>query len=466
MQTPTNKDIRLFIMEFFNDSELETFCFDYFPDVQNNFTVGMEKNHKVMQMMQYCRNRQLMPNLLVNLQQERPKPYQTTFSPLEIVTAPPPPPKTKPRNPNQIFISYATADAADLANKLATDLRATGHPIWIAPTSIAPGEKWGEAIQRGLQESGIFVLLLTPAAVTSFWVKKEMHVAMRLEGRGQMRILLLDVQACAVDLFWEDYQFIPFRDAYGNGWSRLQQALAGGTPVEPKQLALRKVTSPSAPPKPKLEPNQFTHKKTEMEFVRVPAGEFLFGDNKEKRTLPEFWISKTPVTNVVYERFVTDWEYSSAEEKHPVGDVNWHEAVAFCEWAGLALPTEAQWEKAARGTDGRKYPWGNSDPTDKLCNFDKNVDDTTPVGNYSPQGDSPYGCVDMSGNVLEWCLNKYLTPEDTDIDKSGDFRVMRGGSYWSDTGASRAASRYANYPVVGGNRFGFRVVVARRPPSP
>jgi len=190
------------------------------------------------------------------------------------------------------------------------------------------------------------------------------------------------------------------------------------------------------------EPDQFTHEKTGLEFVRVPAGDFLYGDNKEKRTLPEYWMCKTPVTNAAYKRLVTDWKYEAGKENHPVVRVSWRDAVAFCEKAELELPTEEQWEKAARGTDGRTYPWGNGDPTDKLCNFDGNVGDTTPVGNYSPQGDSPYGCVDMSGNVWEWCLNKYFTPEDTSIDKSDDFRVIRGGSFYDDSGASRAASRY------------------------
>ncbi len=91
--------------------------------------------------------------------------------------------------------------------------------------------------------------------------------------------------------------------------------------------------------------------------------------------------------------------------------VSWDDAVAFCSWLTQAssrdirLPTEAQWEKAARGTNGNLYPWGNQPPDDVRCNFNMNVGDTTPIGTYSPDGDSPYGCADMAGNVWEWCAD-------------------------------------------------------------
>jgi serine/threonine-protein kinase len=95
------------------------------------------------------------------------------------------------------------------------------------------------------------------------------------------------------------------------------------------------------------------------------------------------------------------------KEDHPVVLVSWGDAVAYCAWAGLRLPTGAEWEKAARGTDGRKFPWGDQRPSASLCNFKENEGGTTRVGRYSPQGDSPYGCADMEGNVWEWCEDCY-----------------------------------------------------------
>jgi formylglycine-generating enzyme required for sulfatase activity len=217
------------------------------------------------------------------------------------------------------------------------------------------------------------------------------------------------------------------------------------------------------------------------EMVRIPAGEFLYGNEKETRELPEFWIDKTPVTNAEYARFVeatgyrttaeergsgkidtgvkwqdvsgADWRHPGGPDTdiegrmdHPVLQVSWHDAVAYAEWAGKRLPTEEEWEKAARGTDGRKYPWGDEEPTPDLCNFGKNVGGTTPVGKYSPQGDSPYGCVDMAGNVWEW----------TGSDYDAEQKVLRGGSWYFDPENVRGASRGRLLPVYRYVYYGFR----------
>jgi formylglycine-generating enzyme required for sulfatase activity len=247
------------------------------------------------------------------------------------------------------------------------------------------------------------------------------------------------------------------------------------------------IPSPTAktPTHPSTSDNDsLVHEKTGLEFVRIPAGTFLYGYDKKSVDLPEYWISKTPVTNIAYKKFIdanpahevpkmlwlggqNNWDKSTRTFKpelaeHPVVIVNWYEAITFCAWAGLQLPTEEQWEKAARGTDGLSYPWGHDAPTPKLCNYGENVGSTTPVGQYSPQGDSPYSCVDMSGNVWEWCLNKYDKPEDTDIDQSGDVRVLRGGAWLGDQDGVHTAHRLGGYaPDFRFHDIGFRLVLAR-----
>jgi tRNA A-37 threonylcarbamoyl transferase component Bud32 len=196
------------------------------------------------------------------------------------------------------------------------------------------------------------------------------------------------------------------------------------------------------------------------EMVRVPAGEFLYGDPKEKVTLSEFWIDKTPVTNAEYARFVAATQHAAPEHwrgqqppkdliDHPVAFVSWDDATGYAQWAGKRLPTEQEWEKAARGTDGRAYPWGDEEPTGKLCNFGMNVKSTTPVGKYSPQGDGPYGCVDMVGNVWEWTASDY--------DQSN--KVIRGGSWFHVAHFARCSSRRRNSPDNRDDNLGFRCVL-------
>jgi len=193
-------------------------------------------------------------------------------------------------------------------------------------------------------------------------------------------------------------------------------------------------------------------------MVRVPAGPFLYGDSKERSRLPGFWIDRTPVTNAEYAQFVAatgrkgprHWKGSSAPEAiadHPVTYVSWHDAVAYAEWAGKRLPTEQEWEKAARGTDGRTYPWGDQGPTPELCHFfGDHEGGTTLVGKYSPQGDSPYGGVDMAGNVWEWT--------DSDYDSRG--KVLRGGSWINEASFVRCAYRHWWSPDGTLGNVGFR----------
>jgi formylglycine-generating enzyme required for sulfatase activity len=233
-----------------------------------------------------------------------------------------------------------------------------------------------------------------------------------------------------------------------------------------------------------------------LELVRVPAGEFLMGSDPEKDEeaygdeqpqhpvdLPEFTIGKYPITNAQYAAFVQasghrapkHWEKGeipSGKEDHPVRYVSWRDAMAFCEWLSqetgkeFVLPSEAEWEKAARGTDGRIYPWGDEEPTADLCNFGKNVGDTTPVGNYSPAGDSPYDCADMAGNVWEWTRSlwgenyPYDPADGRENLESDGRRVGRGGAFGLDARDVRCAYRSLWHPHYRFRPDGFRVVVS------
>ncbi len=156
---------------------------------------------------------------------------------------------------------------------------------------------------------------------------------------------------------------------------------------------------------------------------------------------------------------------------HPVVGVTWYEAYAFCRWLSaktgqeIRLPTEAEWEKAARGTDGRIYPYGNTFDPSKGNTSETNIGRTSAVGIFT-DGASPYGVLDMSGNVWEWCQSKYASsyqfPEDNDGNGT-DVRVLRGGSWRINLDLARAAYRRDGSPYFGGNNIGFRVVVGSVP---
>jgi formylglycine-generating enzyme required for sulfatase activity len=193
-----------------------------------------------------------------------------------------------------------------------------------------------------------------------------------------------------------------------------------------------------------------------FDWVEVPAGEYAIGHDASALQLVAvgaFELSRTPVTNAQYAHFVADdggaapphWP---AADNHPVTFVDWHEASAFCAWAGGRLPTEAEWEKAARGTDARAYPWGDEEDATRAAIGDGMKHGTTaPVGSY-PAGASPYGLLDMAGNVWEWTTTTYPPGE----------RVLRGGSFASPGLAwVRCAMRSHSKPVRRQAHIGFRV---------
>ena len=182
--------------------------------------------------------------------------------------------------------------------------------------------------------------------------------------------------------------------------------------------------------------------------------------------LSNFAIQQHEVTNQEYRRFDPTHPFPVGREKYPVDSVNWYEAQAYAAWLGGSLPTEAQWEFAARGEAGRKYPWGNHYPTRERANFftSDSKPDSEEVGSH-PRGSTPEGVQDLAGNVWEWCrdwFEVYPVAGDLKLDPLGPLhgtgRVLRGGSYFYDVTLLRAALRNNDLPVSRYLNFGFRVV--------
>jgi serine/threonine-protein kinase len=240
-----------------------------------------------------------------------------------------------------------------------------------------------------------------------------------------------------------------------------------------------------------------------MTLLYVPAGEFTMGMKAEDAlaecqkfssdcqldwfkdgepphlvNLDAFWIDQTEVTNARYAKCVQDGKcdppgstrsfagesyYGDSEfNNYPVIFVSWEAAAAYCSWAGRRLPTEAEWEKAARGENALMYPWGNEAPDNSLLNFNGLMGNTTEVGKY-PGGASPYGALDMAGNVMEWVADWYdpnyysNSPLSNPVGPgSGQDRGLRSSS-WLDTGMEVfSASRGANDPTLNYDLVGFR----------
>ncbi len=260
-----------------------------------------------------------------------------------------------------------------------------------------------------------------------------------------------------------------------------------------------------------------TYHPLDLDFVVIPAGDFLMGSDlkKDRRadtdeqpqhalSVSEFFIMRYPVTNAQYRQFVEaaghraalfwkNGEFPADRAGHPVVGVSYRDAIAFCRWAGeqtglpLRLPTEPEWEKAARGPDGRLYPWGDQWEAGKCNTREAKLRGTTPVGQFSPAGDSPYGVAELGGNVQEWLANLYgaypYDPEDgrellvhnldhdqllprlwdtgctsipASLEAAQDKSVIRGGSWRESKLQSRCAYRSWAAPLHRSDDTGFR----------
>lgn len=250
---------------------------------------------------------------------------------------------------------------------------------------------------------------------------------------------------------------------------------------------------------------QYRHQKDQALMVLIPAGEFMMGSDQysyekpvQKIALKSYFIDKYPITNKQYEQFVQQTQHVTDAEKigygnvlqgrhwrkvkgatwrkpdglesidgkdnHPVRQISYNDASAYCKWADKDLPTEAQWEKAARGPQGYKYPWGDSDPNDTLANYDNFIGTTTAVDQFE-KGQSFYGCFDMAGNTYEWCKDWYTTYSEVKRDEmdpagpdKGSEHVVKGGCYVEGMESLRSPHRDRFDPNYSSNLISFRSV--------
>jgi formylglycine-generating enzyme required for sulfatase activity len=581
MPDPTPVELLAFIKQTFNWEELETLCFQLY--VQFDDLVGRTREAKARELIAYMQRVGRLPDLMAALARERPQQYTASFGyPLR----PPAKPGPSVRNPRQVFISHAHQDA-DFAHRLADDLRREGYEIWIAPDSITPGERWVEAINRALQESGIFLLVSTQHAVDSEWVQDETNYAIELATKQQIRFIRLDVRKADAPPLWTVRQHISFRQSYRTALKQLLSALEGAAPVAPvstdrrvkgvpiwgwvvgvlmlvvlsvwalnafsvgrngggsdnvtpratevAEVSDEATPAPTATPEPQAGDIRVVDRgRIRVEQVFVSTGSFMMGNedgDNDQRPVHEvaidaFWLDRTEVTNAQFAEFVAatghvttaeregggftydttaededrlindpvytvgaNWRHPQGPtsdleglDAHPVTLISWEDAKAFATWAGGRLPTEAEWEYAARGSESIIYPWDARDDTfdgvrlnfcDVNCPLGwaiKEKDDgyalTAPVSSY-PDGESWVRALDMAGNVWEWVNDWYdpyyygRSPSPVDNPQGpaeGEKRSLRGGAWNYIEPFTYLTYRHNDYPLKSNSFTGFRVV--------
>ena len=378
-----------------------------------------------------------------------------------------------------VFISHAWEDKEAIARPLAQALEAKGLRVWFDEFTLSVGDRLRRSIDKGLACCKYGIVILSPTFFAKEWPQKELDGLIQRENKGEKVILPVwhNINAEQIAGFSPS-----LADRIGVrsdvGLERVVAELLRGMGISTAAPKVAPIPTPSGDLRVIESP-------IHLELVRVPAGEFLMGSDpsvdknasqdeqpQHRVNLAEYYIGKYPVTVAQYADFAraVGRKVSEAPGKadYPVTEVSWDDAVAFCRWLSersgqvFRLPREAEWEKAARGTDGRIYPWGNQEPDETLCNYGVLRGATTSVGKY-PAGASPYGALDMAGNVWEWTSSlfkpyPYRVADGREDQKTGGWtRVLRGGAFDSNARNVRCASRWGD-PYVRFGYFGFRVV--------
>ena len=390
----------------------------------------------------------------------------------------------------RVFLCHSSGDKPAV-RALYQRLCAEGIDAWLDEEKLLPGQDWQREIPKAVRASDVVIVCLSRGSITKAgYVQREIKFALDAadeQPEGAIFLIPARLEECESPDRLSRWQWVNLHEA--KGYERLMRALR--TRAEALGISLSPVRAipqtPSLGAAPVL---------GGIEFVFVPKGKFIMGskdDNlwafenqKPQHTVEipyDYWIGRFPVTNEQFAAFVgtAKFKYEMASDwkdraNHPVVYVSWYDAMEYCKWLNeklqgeigalaVRLPTEAEWEKAARGEQGYEWPWGNEFDTNKCNSSEGSKGGTTPVGAYSPQGDSPYNAADMAGNVWEWCHSilkpyPYKADDGREKESGSEIRVVRGGAWSSDWNYARAAFRSGYNPVNRYYNLGFRLVVA------
>jgi formylglycine-generating enzyme required for sulfatase activity len=416
----------------------------------------------------------------------------------------------------KLFLSYASQDR-DVAKAIETVLRESGHDVFFDRDDLPPGEEFHARIRHAIAQSDVLIFLLSPDAVDAgSYTLTELEIAEAAWKRASGKLLPVLLRPTPLASLPPFLKSVTFLETSGNvaaavdaavdrlGTLRRQRMLRRvGLPLAIALFAALSIWRFALPPYARddtksvdttksLQPVSGSDTvnatvrtsatgKDGAPMVLVPAGAFTMGDdeNSPQREvyLDSFYIDQYEVTTARYAKFLAatgsvrppdEWESLNAAKgaELPVIGVDWNDADAYCKWAGRRLPTDSEWEKAARGSDARRYPWGDESPSLERANYDN----ASPVAyegglmavGKHPAGRSPYGVDDLAGNAAEWTYDWFSesfpasavrNPRGPD---NGEQKAIRGGGRFDSGDRISPTKRYHASPDTRGSDIGFR----------
>jgi formylglycine-generating enzyme required for sulfatase activity len=390
----------------------------------------------------------------------------------------------------KVFLSYPSEDRP-LAEQIALALAHQGHDVFFDREDLPPGDEFHVRIRRGIERSDLFVFLVSPHAFDpGSYTINELEIARQTWSQPAGRVLPVLLRPTELEQIPNYLKSVTLLDTSGNvvaaivhavdriARARRQKRLArlslAGAAVGIVGLAVTVYL-------PSLDPADEVIASDGAPAVRIPAGAFVMGDdeNAPRREVYTdlFYLDKFEVTVARYAQFLKSaaavqppegWDARDPARagELPVVGVSWHDAQAYCRWAGKRLPTEAEWEKAARGADERVFPWGNQTPQADKANFENTSPlaydgGLAPVGTHAA-GASPFGIHDMAGNVSEWVADWYAErlprgeTRNPQGPSSGELKVIRGGGRFDPGFRLAATKRWYADPNHRAEDIGFR----------
>lgn len=390
----------------------------------------------------------------------------------------------------RIFLSYASEDRAS-ADAIRLALQGDGHDVFFDREDLPPGGEFHTRIRRGIEQAELVIFLVSPKALDAgSYTLTEITIAEKKWPTPDDRVLPVLLERVKTQELPTYLRSVTFLETQGNVPAEVAAAVER-IARERRRKRLRKIVpfavlcilaaAAAAWYFANRGASATRNGKDGAPAVLVPAGKFTMGDDEaspiRQLFIDAFYMDRFETTTGRYAKFLDAtgpkympefWDELTGKntEEMPVVGVSWNEANAYCRWAGKRLPTEAEWEKAARGTDGRRYPWGEALPTVDRANYENSSPATyegalSPVGSHAT-GKSPYGVDDLAGNASEWVADWYsesFTADDVYNPRgpgAGEKKVIRGGGRYDPGDRLIATKRWFASPETRADDMGFR----------